>query len=250
MTPFDRLQSFVELCHNKTSSVESIDTGFRTNLEEMGFAHYACCSHVDPLNHPGHAVVLHNYPAAWVQHFSEAKLHRIDPVLQHAGSRAAPFFWDAAFAAHPVTEAQKKLLAGAAAFGLEHGYTVPIDISWIPGSLRASCSVVPDSNTIGRPSYLIVELMAMYLYLAVSSARAPRSSMVAIELTPRERQCLALAAQGKDDWTIGHLLSMSQHTAHSHMERIKQRFRVCTRMQAVVQGFATGQISLGDITRR
>ena len=250
MNHFDRLQSFVELCHNHTASVESMEAGFRTHTEEMGLRHYACCSHVDPLEHPNHAVMLHNYPVAWVQHFSEAKLNRIDPVLQLAESRTTPFYWDDAFSSHPLTEAQKKVLSEAAKHGLEHGYTIPITLSWIPGSLRASCSVVPDSVTISPRSYVTAELMALSIYAAVSRVRTPRSTMISIELTPRERQCLALAAQGKDDWSIGELLSMSQHTAHSHIERIKQRFGVCTRAQAVLQGFMTGQISVGDVTRR
>lgn len=254
MNHLDRVQSFIELCHGDASSVGSMEAGFRTALQELGFRHFACCSHVDPLEHPGHAIVMHDYPAHWVRHYSDAKLHRIDPVLQHAERQQAPFFWDTAFAAHPVTEAQKKMLTQAATIGVAHGYTVPIDVSWIPGSLRASCSVVPDGDSISPESFLTVQVMALYLYACVSSARVTRSpgrcTIISTELTPRERQCLTLAAQGKDDWSIGRVLSLSQHTVHSHIERVKQRYRVSTRVQAVVQGVMTGQISLGDVTRR
>jgi DNA-binding CsgD family transcriptional regulator len=253
MNHFDRVQSFIELCHGKTASIESMEDAFRTTAQELRFRHYACCSHVDPLDHPSHAVVLHNYPPAWVQYFSDEKLHRIDPVLQRAERQQAPFFWDELFTSHSITEAQQELLAEAATFGLVHGYTVPIDISWIPGSIRASCSVIPESTAIEPGSYFTIGVMALYLYTCVSSARAPRNGGVASmppELTPRERQCLALAAQGKDDWSIGRVLSLSQHTVHSHIERIKQRYRVATRVQAVVQGVMTGQISLGDVSRR
>lgn len=253
MNHFDRVQSFIELCHGNAACIDSMEAAFRTTVQELGFRHYACCSHVDPLDHPGHAVVLHNYPAAWVQHYSDAKLHRIDPVLQLAERRQAPFFWDEPFSSHPITQAQKQMLAEAATFGLAHGYTVPIDISWIPGSIRASCSVVPESRAIEPGSYHTIGIMALYLYTCVSSARAPRNGAEAVmppELTRRERQCLTLAAQGKDDWSIGRVLSLSQHTVHSHIERIKQRYRVATRVQAVVQGVMTGQISLGDVARR
>lgn len=253
MNHLDRVQSFIELCHSNASSVASMEAGFRTALQELGFRHYACCSHVDLLDYPSHAVVLHNYPAIWVRHYSEQKLYRIDPVLQYAERSQAPFFWESVFAAQTVTEAQKKLLAEAATFGLVHGYTVPIDVSWIPGSLRASCSVVPDSDAVEPSSYLTVQVMALYLYACVSSAQA-RGSIGRLttptELTPRERQCLTLAAQGKDDWSIGRVLSLSQHTVHSHIERVKQRYQVSTRVQAVVQGVMTGQISLGDVGQR
>lgn len=253
MNHFDRVQAFIELCHGDAASTESIEAAFRNTVLELGFRHYACCSHVDPLDHPSHAVVLHNYPADWVQYYSDEKLHRIDPVLQLAERRQAPFFWDEPFSSQSITEAQKAMLAEAAEYGLEHGYTVPIDLSWIPGSIRASCSVVPGGRAIDSGSYFTIGVMALYLYTCVSNARAPRNgagSVTPPELTPRERQCLALAAQGKDDWSIGRVLSLSQHTVHSHIERIKQRYRVATRVQAVVQGVMTGQISLGDVARR
>ncbi len=253
MNHFDRVQAFVELCHDRPASVEAMELGFRTALEEMGFRYFACVSHVDPLDHPSHAVVLHNYPAAWVRHFSDAKLHRIDPVLHQAESHAAPFFWDEALSSHPLTEGQKKMLAEAATLGLAHGYTIPIDVSWMPGSLRASCSVVADNDSVDSRSYVTVQVMSLYLYACVSSARTPRSNDSGItltELTPRERECLTLVAQGKDDWTIGRVLSLSEHTVHTHIERVKHRFRVSTRVQAVVQGVMTGQISLGDVARR
>jgi|SRR5579883_3225704 len=253
MNHFDRVQSFVELCHSLSSSVASIETAFRIALEELGFRHFACCSHVDPLHHPNHAVVLHNYPPAWIQQYSDEKLYRIDPVLQRAEAHPAPFFWDAAFPSRSITEAQEKVLARSAFYGIAHGYTVPINVSWIPGSLRASCSFIPDSDAIEPRSYFTVQMMAQYLYASVSSAQTRRSAAsteTSPELTPRERQCLTLAAQGKDDWTIGRVLSLSQHTVHSHIERVKQRFQVATRVQAVVHGVMTGQISLGDVARR
>jgi DNA-binding CsgD family transcriptional regulator len=253
MNYFDRVQSFVELCHSPASSNESMEAAFRKTLEELGFRYFACCSHVDPLDHPSHAIVLHNYPTMWVQHFSDKRFHCIDPVLKHAERHQAPFFWDTAFTSQPITEAQKKILAEAATVGLVHGYTVPINASWIPGSLRASCSVIPESNIAEPASYLTVQVMALYLYACVSSAQTARIVRIpatSTELTKRERQCLTLAAQGKDDWAIGRVLSLSQHTVHSHIERIKQRYRVSTRVQAVVEGVMTGQISLGDVARR
>lgn len=236
----DRLESFAELC--RTSSTEIIAESFQSNVAELGFRYWACCSHVDPLQPPSRAVMLHNYPAAWVKHFSEEKLHRIDPVLQHAERRATPFSWDEAFAAHPPTDAQKILLADAATLGLAHGYTIPIAPPRIAGSLRASCSVVPDSGSIPRRHYLTVERMAIFMYAAVSGASAPARTIMSAKLTPRQKQILELVAQGKDDWAIGQLLSISERTAHWHVECIKRRFGVHTRTQAVLLAFKAGHL--------
>ena len=36
MNHFDRLQSFIELCHQHSNSVDSMDAGFRAHMEGMG----------------------------------------------------------------------------------------------------------------------------------------------------------------------------------------------------------------------
>lgn len=254
MNPFDIAQSFVELCQDKHSSHSSLTAGFQTSVEALGFRHFACCSHVDPLHPPPQAVMIHNYPAAWVRHFSDEKLYEIDPVFQRAEREPAPFLWDSVFQAEPIKATQRKMLADAADFGIVHGYTVPIHLSWLPGALRASCSVVPDAgnaasdaNTGGPGNYFLFETIAVALYAVLNRARSPRRQAVQIELSPRERQCLSLAAQGKDDWTIGQLLNLSQTTVHSYLKRLMQRLGVSTRTQAIVWALQNGQISYGDV---
>lgn len=242
------VQSFIERCEAGVP-IETLAPAFQETIEHLGFRFFACCSHVDPLDPPPRAIMVHNYPAMWVRIHSERRLHYIDPVFQHAERDPMPFFWDTAFRRYPITALQSKHLAEASKFGLAHGYTIPIHLSWIPGTLRASCSVVPDTGTIDKWSYRAVELMATYLFAALSRRHAPWRAMTLIELSHRERQCLTLAAEGKDDWAIGQLLGLSAVTVHTYIERAKKRLGVVTRIQAVVQALATGQISFGDVVR-
>ena len=116
--------------------------------------------------------------------------------------------------------------------------------------MRASCTVIPDCGSIDPQNYVAVELLARYLYFFATRAHAPWLAANRIELTPRERQCLTLVAQGKSDWTIGRVLSLGESTVHYHIERLKRRLRVATRTQAVVQAVMTGEISFGDVFRR
>lgn len=81
-------------------------------------------------------------------------------------------------------------------------------------------------------------------------AEPSRRRSAAIELSRRERQCLSLAAQGKDDWAIGRLLGLSPETVHSYMKRLMQRLGMSTRVQAIVWALETGQISFGDTDPR
>lgn len=247
MKQLDVVQGFIDRCEASAPSTQVLDKDFPKVLEALGIRFFAFCSHVDPLHPPPGAVVMHNYPSAWARHFGEAKLHEIDPVLQRAERDPMPFFWDEAFHSEPITKSQRRILAEAAGFGLTHGYTAPLHLSWLPGALRASCSVVPDNNRIDPRTYPIIDGLAMYLYVFLCRARAPWRMALPCDLSHRERQCLTLAALGKTDWEIGLILALSKCTVHTNIERAKRRFGVSTRMQAVVLALMAGAIAYGDV---
>jgi DNA-binding CsgD family transcriptional regulator len=247
MKQVDVVQGFIEGCQARPPSAKHVAEDLPKALAALGFGYYACCSHVDPLHPPPDAIMLHNYPAVWERHFSEARLHEIDPVLQRAERDPMPFFWDAEFQTESITKPQKQVLAEAAALGLAHGYTAPLHLSWLPGSLRASCSVVPDNNRVDPRNYQVVDALAAYLFTALYRGRAPWSIALPCDLTPRERECLTLVALGKSDWEIGLLLNVSECTAHAHIEHAKRRLGVATRPQAVMLALMCGAITYGDV---
>ncbi len=246
MNQFDVVQGFLECAATESPSLERMAAEFLKATQALGFRNFACCAHVDPFHPPAEAIMLHNYPQGWVRTYSEAKLYAMDPVLKRAESNPLPFFWDTALQSVPLTRSQRTMMADAAGYGIIHGYTIPIHLSWAPGSLRASCSVIPDSEHLTARNYLAVEVLASHLYFFASRAFAPRPTPARIELTRRERQCLSLAAQGKDDWTIGRLLDLSPETVHSYFKRLMQRLGVRTRVQAIIWALETGQIAFGD----
>ncbi len=250
MSLFDVMQGFLECAATDSPPPDRLGGEFVKVSESLGFRYVACCSHVDPFHPPREAVMLHNYPRGWVRTFSEAKLYEIDPVLERARTYPFPFFWDTAFQADSLTRLQKMVLADAAGYGLAHGYTMPLHLSWLPGTLRASCSVVPDGERVDTTSYVVIELLARYFYFLVSRPHAPWLTPPREKLTQRERECLALVARGKHDWIIGRLLSLGVPTVHTHIEHGKARLGATTRPQAVAQALMTGQLTYGELTRR
>lgn len=250
MNQYDVIQEFLGCLQKDSASPDRMAAHFLKAIEALGFRYFACCSHVDPLHPPSDAVMLHNYPPGWVRTFSEGKLHRIDPVLQRAESTPLPFFWDTAFQAARLTRPQQRMLADAAGYGIAHGYTVPLPLSWLPGTLRASCSAIPDAPGIDPRNYIAVEVLATYLYFFTSRLRAPWLAPPPVELTERERECLVLVAQGKDDWAIARLLGLGVSTIHYHIEQLKRRLNVSNRPQAVAQGFISGQLTFGEVVRK
>lgn len=239
-------QSFIEQT-GRERRVRVLGAAFLRTLQRMGFRYFACVSHVDPTRPPAGAVMLHNYPSAWTLEYSERRWHEIDPIQMHAERSLVPFFWDSGEFQSGVTGAQQAILSRAADHGIVQGYTVPIHSPWEPAVPRGSCSVVPACATIDRRTYVAVQAMSTHLYAAAtrhgeraSPRRPPRT------LSPRERQCLVLAAQGKSDWAIGQILNISEHSVHHTIEKAKRKLGVSTRVQAIVEAMRSRQICLLD----
>lgn len=253
MDLLDLTHSFVERCERSAPASELAAT-FERAVQQMGFRHFACCSHVNPRRPPQRAVVVHNYPREWEQSYAERNLHEDDPVFVRAEKEALPFHWDAPDFRTPLTASQSKIMQEAESVGIAHGYTVPIHLPRTAGALHASCSLVPDTHTIDTRAYRAVQLMSTYLYVSVGyqlDMRAVRATSLesAPVLSARERQCLELAAYGKSDWDISQLLGISEHTVHKHVEAAKRRLGVSTRVQAIVWAAQRLEISLGDVVK-
>ena len=250
MNQFEVAQGFIEQCRAGTP-VDVLAQAFQRSTEALGFRHFACCSHVDPLKPPRRAVMLHSYPKEWAQLFSELELFDIDPVFLHASRSLVPFFWDTQAFHDELSPPQQEMFHEARRYGLTRGYTVPIHSVDAPRDFRASCSVVPDSDSLEPAAYQAVQLMTFYLYdTASKDAQEKDPPPVQQPLSRRERQCLELAAQGKSDWVSSRILGLSERTVHNHVENAKRRLQVATRMQAVMHAIAGQQISLGDVVRR
>ncbi len=246
MKTTDTLQSFIEICGQKDVSVDSLATAFRKAIERLGFRYFACLSHVDPVHPPAHAIMLHNYPAAWVRRFSEQKLYAIDPVLRRAEREEEPFFWDRAFRTS-LTLPQRKMLADAASLGIAHGFTFPVHPMASPSPLPASCSIVPGSARVGLGNYFVAEGLANHLVSVLGRIRVAHEPIATCNLSHRERQCVLLIAQGKTDAEVASALGMMKSTAHTYIERLKMRLGVKSRTAAVARALITGQISPHDL---
>jgi DNA-binding NarL/FixJ family response regulator len=72
-----------------------------------------------------------------------------------------------------------------------------------------------------------------------ASVRAP-APMAEVELTEREREILALLAEGKENAEIGRQLYLSPKTVKNHVSRILAKLQVDNRIQAAVYAVRRG----------
>jgi DNA-binding CsgD family transcriptional regulator len=64
----------------------------------------------------------------------------------------------------------------------------------------------------------------------------------AVNFTPREIEVLRWISSGKSDWQVGQILRISDKTVNFHVENMKRKLGVATRIQVVVQAVYEGKI--------
>ncbi len=62
-------------------------------------------------------------------------------------------------------------------------------------------------------------------------------------LSPREVECLGLAAAGKSEWEISRILGISEHTSEKHLLNAKMKLGAVNRVQAVAEAIRRGLIA-------
>lgn len=70
------------------------------------------------------------------------------------------------------------------------------------------------------------------------------SSSETTQLTRREMEVCQWMAHGKSDWEIGQILDISEKTVNSHAQRIKRKYGVATRVQAILLAAKAGALRL------
>lgn len=105
----------------------------------------------------------------------------------------------------------------------------------VPGrTLRVVCWRGPGRDFTDRDR-AVLTLLRPHLFEIYRRRRAARSDRP--DLTPRQRQLLALVAAGHTNRQIGRQLGVSEATARKHLENIYERLGVHSRAAAVARVF-------------
>jgi DNA-binding CsgD family transcriptional regulator len=234
--------AFAEIC-DRATSVAELQSAFMREMRALGFSYAACASHVDPLNPPAGAVMMVDYPLPWLEWFSVNHYAKRDPVYWAARRQTLPFQWTDRVFRSGLARDQVRILNEAAEAGLADGITIPIHA---PDALPASCSLVIGPDGVDP---LNAQKATWYGVYAHECARRMRLAELPPkpELTRRERQCVQLLGQGKNDGDMAVILSLSEHTVHNIVRRAMNKYGVASRVQAFVRALKDGQIRLEDI---
>ncbi|WP_454888851.1 helix-turn-helix transcriptional regulator [Sphingobium indicum] len=192
-------------------------------------------------------LLLANLPDELARKYIELGIFWDDAFIQAVQRSSLPLIWDHIRITLAEQGSKSRLLEALEQHGLVHGVTLPIHL---PGEHVGVATFISDVAPINLSSLVTVELLGPEMLVRARHIRQG-SSLQALErkpmLTPRQRDCLVLIAQGKSDWEAGKILGLSAQTIHGHIEAVRSRYGVRRRTQLVLRALYTGEISFEEI---
>jgi LuxR family quorum sensing-dependent transcriptional regulator len=174
-------------------------------------------------------VLAKRWPAEWFRLYTQNSYDRVDPVVRLCRQSINPFEWSEAPYNAELEPASAEVMNRAGDFRMSRGFIVPIHGLTGYEAAVSLGGVHLDLNARSKPA---LHLMAMYGFDRIRRLLdpAPRQSA---RLTPREREVIAWASQGKSAWEIGEILHIAQRTAEEHLATAARKLGAVNRTHAV-----------------
>ena len=191
-------------------------------MADFGFEHFAYA--ITTAAYPtrdSRSFVWTTMPWQWMAEYDQKAYVEVDPRITKTWGRSAPFVWDSTdFANDPKIG---PFLADAARYGTRSGVAISFsDPAYTRIGVAYNSSISPVDPV--RKTFLDQRLgdLMMFaarfhdLFVANYVDQNALSSIHGAPLSPRERECLALAARGMTSLEIGTKLGIAERTANFH----------------------------------
>ena len=214
-----------------------------------GFMYATASYHFRPSN--GERIyVFTTLPREWVQRYDQQAYVECDPRVLCSFESGLPLVWDQASerGKNPRTDA---FLADAAAHGVASGVAFPVYAGYPARTLVALSCAAPlidearrahIAENLGDIMLFGQSFHELFVRGVIEKGIAPQFE--GAPLSPRERQCLQMAAHGMTGAEIGFKLGISERTVTFHFANIISKLGVLNRQEAIAKSIAQGVIRM------
>jgi LuxR family transcriptional regulator, quorum-sensing system regulator LasR len=241
--PTPHVERLIEAARNG----EPLESAIEPILHAWEFDSFMYGMSANPL--PAHrdtrAFVWTTLPKEWVRLYATNAYVEVDPRVTLTYNRNAPFVWDAADFAHEPRYAS--FLADAGRFGVRSGVAIHFRDpahGRILVAYNSKVSPVDEvrrrrvSARLGEMVLLATTFHDVFMASIIDNHQEGANSRS--PLSPRELQCLALAANGMTSMDIGIKLGITERTANFHFRNLIGKLGVLNRHEAIAVGIARG----------
>lgn len=221
-------------------TLEAVQAAFRNEIARYGFVTSALREIVASPTGSESQFLFRNWPGEWAKAFTKIQLGSSNFAVTEARRRTNPFTWRDIRFGRAFSPGEEKIWRGLSDFGWHDGFVVPVhgprgSLATVGiGTMERDVDFGPAQRLRLQMMALAVHERARALSGAIMNERPPDT------LTARERECLRWVADGKTDWEIGMILSISAATVKFHLDRARVKLDATTRAQAVARLVLSG----------
>ena len=217
-------------------------------VREMGFQcfTYGTSSMPTP-NRDSRNYVWTNAPLAWMRRYDRMAYLEVDPRVTETIATAAPMLWDRH--AFPETKRRREFFDDAARHGICSGVAVALrdpkraQSGFYLSTPQPRLDDAFRSRCAERQGEIL--LLAHYLHAMLTASFVDRDApppTAGVSLSPRELECLQLAAKGLSSSLIAAALGIGERTVHFHFSNLLSKLDASNRHHAIAKAVAAGLV--------
>ncbi len=189
-----------------------------------------------------------NQPKEWVLAYEANAYVEVDPRVTATFDRTSPFVWDSARMGGDARV--RAFLAHAARYGIRSGVVCAFcypNRARIGFMFNSSISPVPPQRSAQIASQLgmlmIFSARFHEILMATHIEKGLPPASKGLPLSPRERQCLFMAAKGLTSADIAIKLDIAERTVNFHFCNLMSKLDVLNRQEAIGKALSLGLIN-------
>lgn len=228
---------------------EDLERVVRSIVSTLGFDSFTYGISLDNLpTIDARNFVFTTSPSEWVRRYEQRNYIAVDPRIRVTLNCPLPMAWDQ-LSYRGVSSKLDEFLDDAQAFGIGSGISFPIRDSRGRPALGALSSALPRNDEI-RMQHINrnlgdIVLFGQYFHELLMVALVDREAQAIIpgpRLSPRERECIALAARGLASADISERLHITVRTVQMHFDSVRAKLGAANRQEAVALAMKRGII--------
>jgi DNA-binding CsgD family transcriptional regulator len=174
-------------------------------------------------------IINASYPVDWATLYMERGYGAVDPILQSHFKQFKTQVWSETYR-QATTPHEKEFRGQAKEFGLSQG--VSTGVSSPRHNAGSLFSFAGESMGEHSRHAVMLENLVPHLHLALMRVAFSHAAKTAV-LSVREREVLEWMKEGKTNWEISHILSISERTVKFHVQNILAKLQASTRGHAI-----------------
>ena len=210
--------------------------------QSLGFETVSAITVIDRGLGKSDFINIDNTPVEYTQVYTDPRLQRRDPVMQHCRRQSVPIIWDQDTY---VESGVGELWEHQARYGFRTGIAMALHL---PEGMHFQFGVdreepLPQNREELQRLVADLQLFAVHaqdsaMRLLVPAQQQPERP----SLTPRELETLRWTMEGKTAWEAGVLLGISERTVVFHVNNAMHKLGCINKQQAVLKALRLGLI--------